>query len=68
MPEYECHPAGGTEHEAEWGSASDGRTTRHSGYEVSQAEEKRCELDRLYQRICDGLDALLRAVGLRVAA
>jgi hypothetical protein len=31
-------------------------------------EEKRCELDRLYQRICDDLDALLRAVGLRVAA
>jgi DNA-binding transcriptional ArsR family regulator len=32
------------------------------------AEEKRCELDRLYQHICDDLDALLRAVGLRVAA
>jgi len=32
------------------------------------AEEKRCELDRLYQRICDDLDALLRAVGLRTAA
>lgn len=31
-------------------------------------EEKRCELDRLYQRICDDLDALLRAVGLKVAA
>jgi hypothetical protein len=32
------------------------------------AEEKRCELDRLYQRVSDDLDALLRAVGLRVAA
>ena len=32
------------------------------------AEEKRCELDRLYQRVCDDLDSLLRAVGLRVAA
>ena len=32
------------------------------------AEQKRCELDRLYQHICDGLDALLRAVGLRIAA
>lgn len=32
------------------------------------AEEKRCELDRLYQRVCDDLDALLRAVGLKVAA
>ena len=32
------------------------------------AQEKRCELDRLYQRICDDLDALLRSVGLRVAA
>ena len=32
------------------------------------AEEKRCELDRLYQHICDDLDALLRAVGLKVAA
>jgi hypothetical protein len=31
-------------------------------------EEKRCILDRLYQRICDDLDALFRAVGLRVAA
>jgi len=32
------------------------------------AEEKRGELDRLYQRISDNLDALLRAVGLKVAA
>jgi hypothetical protein len=32
------------------------------------AEQKRCELDRLYQRVCDDLDTLLRAVGLRVAA
>jgi hypothetical protein len=31
-------------------------------------DEKRCTLDRLYQNICDGLDALLRAVGLKVAA
>jgi hypothetical protein len=31
-------------------------------------EEKRCTLDRLYQHICDGLDALFRAVGLKVAA
>ena len=32
------------------------------------AEDKRCELDRLYQRVCDDLNSLLRAVGLRVAA
>jgi hypothetical protein len=32
------------------------------------AEEKRCALDRLYQRICDDLDQLFRAVGLNVAA
>ena len=25
-------------------------------------------LDRLYQRLCDDLDALFRAVGLKVAA
>jgi hypothetical protein len=31
-------------------------------------DEKRCELDRLYQRVCDDLEALLRAVGLRIAA
>jgi hypothetical protein len=31
-------------------------------------EEKRCELDRLYQHTCDDLDALLRAVGLKIAA
>jgi hypothetical protein len=31
-------------------------------------DQKRCALDRLYQRICDDLDALLRAVGLKVAA
>ena len=31
-------------------------------------EEKRCALDRLYQRVSDDLDSLLRAVGLRVAA
>ena len=31
-------------------------------------DEKRCALDRLYQRICDDLDALLRAVGLKLAA
>jgi hypothetical protein len=32
------------------------------------AEEKRCQLDRLYQRISDNLDALLREVGLKIAA
>jgi len=32
------------------------------------AEEKRCTLDRLYQHVCDGLDALFRAVGLKIAA
>ena len=32
------------------------------------AEAKRCELDRLYQRISDDLNALLRAIGLKVAA
>ena len=32
------------------------------------ADEKRCQLDRLYQRICDGLDAILREVGLKIAA
>jgi hypothetical protein len=32
------------------------------------AEEKRCALNRLYQRICDDLDQLFRAVGLNVAA
>jgi len=32
------------------------------------AEGKRGQLDRLYQRICDNLDALLTAVGLKVAA
>ncbi len=31
-------------------------------------EEKRCTLDRLYQNICDDLEALLRAVGFKVAA
>jgi len=31
-------------------------------------EDKRCELDRLYPRICDDLDALLHAVGLKAAA
>ena len=32
------------------------------------AEQKRCQLDRLYQRITDDLDALLTAVGLKIAA
>jgi hypothetical protein len=32
------------------------------------AGAKRCELDRLYQRISDDLDALLRDIGLKVAA
>ena len=31
-------------------------------------EEKHCQLDRLHQRVCDDLDALLRAVDLRIAA
>jgi hypothetical protein len=31
-------------------------------------EEKRCQLDRLYQRVTDDLDALLTAVGLKIAA
>jgi hypothetical protein len=32
------------------------------------AEEKRWQLDRLYQRVADDLGALLREVGLKVAA
>ena len=32
------------------------------------AEEKRCQLDRLYQRVCDDLYALLREVGIKIAA
>ena len=32
------------------------------------AEEKRCELDRLYQRISNDLDAILGAIGLKTAA
>jgi hypothetical protein len=32
------------------------------------AEDTRCTLDRLYQHVCDDLDALLRAVGLKIAA
>jgi hypothetical protein len=32
------------------------------------ADEKRCQLDRLYQRICDNPDALLGEVGLKIAA
>jgi hypothetical protein len=32
------------------------------------AEQKRCTLDCLYQRIVDDLDQLLRAVGLKMAA
>lgn len=34
----------------------------------TSSEEKRCRFDRLYQCICDGLDALFREVGLTVAA
>jgi hypothetical protein len=30
--------------------------------------DKRCQLDRLYQRVTDDLDALLSAVGLKTAA
>jgi hypothetical protein len=32
------------------------------------AEAKRCELDRLYQHVSDDLHAILRAVGLKIAA
>jgi hypothetical protein len=32
------------------------------------APDKRCQLDRLYQRVTDDLDALLSAVGLKTAA
>ena len=31
-------------------------------------EEKRCQLDHLYQRVTDDLDALLTAIGLKIAA
>lgn len=31
-------------------------------------EEKRCQLDRLYQRISDDLESILQTVGLKVAA
>ena len=36
--------------------------------DLALPESKRCAPDRLYQRICDDLDALLRAVGLKVTA
>jgi hypothetical protein len=32
-----------------------------------RAEEKRCQLDRLYLCISDNLDILMRAVGLKIA-
>jgi hypothetical protein len=32
------------------------------------SQDKRCQLDRLYQRVTDDLDALLSAVGLKTAA
>ena len=32
------------------------------------AQDKRCQLDRLYQRVTDDLGALLSAVGLKTAA
>lgn len=32
------------------------------------SDERRCTLDRLYQHMCDGLDDILRAVGLKIAA
>lgn len=32
------------------------------------AEQKRCVLDRLYQRVSDDLEELFEAVGLKVAA
>jgi hypothetical protein len=32
------------------------------------AQDKRCQLDRLYQRVTDDLDGLLFAVGLKTAA
>ena len=32
------------------------------------AEEKRCQLDRLYQCISDNLDTLMHAIGLKIAA
>jgi hypothetical protein len=31
-------------------------------------QDKRCQLDRLYQRVTDDLDALFSAVGLKIAA
>src|SRR5436305_158824 len=43
MPEPERDAARGAEHETAWGSAMDGRTTRHGGYEVSQKKRKRIE-------------------------
>ena len=32
------------------------------------SDDRRCALDRLYQRISDDLDALFKAVGLQIAA
>jgi len=43
-----------------------GRTAHENGNRGSV--HKRCELDRLSQRICDDLDALLQSVGLKTAA
>ena len=44
--------------------AADGRLLAPFGGDGFLAEAKRCELDRLYQRISDDLDALLRAIGV----
>jgi len=41
---------------------------RHSAAIERSSDDRRCALDHLYQRICDDLDALLKAVGLKVAA
>jgi hypothetical protein len=51
-----------------WASAGERWPLDPVGADARLAEEKRHQLDRLYQRIVNDLDALLHAVGLKTAA
>jgi hypothetical protein len=43
-------------------------TARVWGLELGAEQEKRSQLDRLYQKVVDDLDKLITAAGLKIAA
>lgn len=76
VPRHQRHAARRAEHDPQWGSAIDGRTMRHIGYEISQRKRKRIEqcfgwgkvIGPIRQVMVQGLDRVDQLLTLTMAA